>query len=121
VKSYLRLLFVASLLLVVLGLFNDQRSTPAADRSEVAELEQVASLLGNLPYDPDNTAPRIFSKPYHPKGCPENMRLNQETHQSRLLTSEIQICKRIWGEISPDLHQRTGYFIFVHSGSEIPS
>ncbi len=109
------------MLLAVLGLFNDQRSTPAADRSEVAELEQVASLLGNLPYDPDHTAPRIFSSQNHPKDCLENMRLNQETHQSRLLTSEIQVCKRIWGEISPDLLQRTGYCIFVHSGSEIPS
>jgi len=120
-KSYLRLFFVASVLLLVLGLFNDQPSKPAADRSETAKLEQVAVLSGNLPFDPVHAASRIFSKPYHPIDYLAYMRLSQESHQSRLLTNEIQVSKRIRGEISPDLLQRTGYFIYVNSGSEIPS
>ena len=120
-KSYLRLLLVASVLLLVLGLFNDQHSKPVVDRSEAANLEQVTVLLGTLPIDPVHAAPRILSKAYHPVGLLAYMRLSQESHQSRLLTNEIQVSKRIRGEISPDLLQRTGYFIYVNSGSEIPS
>ena len=120
-KSYLRLLLVASVLLLVLGLFHDQHSKPAVDPSEAADLEQVADLLGKLPFEPVHAAPGIFSKHNLPKGFPENLRLGQETHRSRLLTSEIQESKRIRGKISPDLLQRTGYFIYVNSGPEIPS
>jgi len=121
VKTYLRLLFLASVALLVLGLLNGQPSKTAVEISEVDKLEQVAVHSGKLPYDPVHASHRILSKPYLRHGFLENMRLGQETHQSRLLTSEIQVSKRIRGEISPELLQRTGYFIYIHSGSEIPS
>jgi len=121
VKSYLRLLFVGSVFLVLLGLFNEPGSDRDFEGSESDGLEQTAVQSALLPLDPIHDISRLSSTPYHPEGKPEHIRRSQETHRSRLLTSEIQICKRIRGEISPDLLQRTGYFIVFHSGSEIPS
>jgi hypothetical protein len=120
-KSYLRLLLVASMLLLVLGLFNDQRSETVMDSTETLRLEQVAVISGKLPFNPVHASPQIISKTHLPRGFLENLRLGHETHQSRLLSCKIQVFKRIGREISPDLLQRTGYFIYIHSGSEIPS
>ena len=120
-KSYLRLLFVGSIFLVLLGLFNEKGSDRGFERSESKNLEQTAVQSALLPLDPNHVISKLSSIPYHPKGKPEHMRRSQETHRSRLSKNEYQMARRIIGEISPGLLQRTGHFIYCHSEAEIPS
>ncbi|TFH27748.1 MAG: hypothetical protein E4H10_02775 [Bacteroidia bacterium] len=120
-KSYLRLLFVGSVLLVLLGLFNNQRSDQTADRSEPAELEQTAVHSGFLPLENFHITPQSLSSQNYNEGLLENMRLHQETHRSRISKNEFLVARQISRDISPGLLQRPGHFIYCHSGAEVPS
>ena len=120
-KSYLRLLFVGTVLLIVLGLFNDQRSKPDDQQSETGGLEQTEVQSALLPLDPFQTTSLLSSSQNYPRGFRNYMRHSQETRLSRLSKNELQVARRIIGEISPNLLHRTGHFIYCHSGAEIPS
>jgi hypothetical protein len=119
--SYLRLLFVGTVLLVLLGIFNDQRSEHTIERSEPSGLEQDLVQSGFPPFDPVQTSPQVFSTQSYPGGNLECIRLSQETYRSRLSLSTFQEARRISGDISPDLLRRTGQFNHKYSRTEIPS
>lgn len=120
-KSFLRLFLLASVLLLLLGLFKGQQSDTMVDYSEAIRLDQVAVLSGNLSLYPVYASLQTIAKSYLSKGFLENLHQGEETRQSGLLSTELQASKRIMREISPDLLRRTGYFIYVNSCSEIPS
>ena len=119
--SYLRFLFVGTVLLVLLGLFNDQRSEHIMDRSEPVGLVQALDQSGFPPHDPVQASPRVFSTQSYPGGNLECIRFVQEAHRSRLSNSTFQEARRISEDISPDLLRRTGQFIHKNSRAEIPS
>jgi hypothetical protein len=120
-KSYFRFLFVGAVLLVLLGLFNSQRNDDSVARFEPTVLELALLQNGFLPLDPVQSSPQVFSSQNYPEGSLEFIRLNQETHLSKLAKEKLLEARRIIGEISPDLLHRTGHFIHKNSGSGIPS
>ena len=119
--SYLRFLFVGTVLLVLLGLFNDQRSEHTLERTKPAGLEQALVQYGFPPLDPVQASPQVFSTQSYPGGNLECIRLSQEDYRSRRANSAFQEARRISGDISPDLLRRTGQFIHMNSRTEIPS
>jgi hypothetical protein len=119
--SYLRFLFVGTVLFILLGIFNDQRSEHTMERSEPAGLEQALVQSVFPPFDPVQASPKVFSTQSYPGGNLESIRFGQEAHRSRLANSTFQEARRIRGDIYPDLLRKTGQSIHKNSRTEIPS
>lgn len=119
-KNYLRLLFVGTVLLVVLGIYNEQHSMHA-HLSDPNGMEQAIVQYGYLSLDPNCTTPQVNLAQCCPGNKLVHIRKGRECHRSRLSKNEFQAANRISKDISPCLLQKTGQFIYKHSGTEIPS
>ncbi len=120
-KSYLRLLFVGSVLLIVLGFYNEQNRNMEIHDSASAGIEQTLIKSALLPYEPVPSAPILSSVHCPSDGKLVFFRYKLETYLSRQSDRRIQIAKRVVNDISPDLLFRTGGFIYSQSKTEVPS
>ena len=120
-KSYLRLLFVGSVLLVVLGLYNKQNQDTTPASSEAIGTVH-APLIAALPsYEPLPPALTHSSVPDPSEGKLKHQWLRKEQDLTRQFDLSFQLASKIIREISPDLLFRKGGFIQSLSKKEIPS
>ena len=121
VKSYLRLLFVGSLLLVALALSRQDGSIPDQPIPVPEGLELTAIQTPGLPSDPVFAALYSTADRNRSGGSLVYTRLRQEDHQARLSANLLRRNRRILEDISPTLVFRTGSLIYCPSRSEIPT
>lgn len=121
VKSYLRLLLVGAVMLVLLGLLNQQNKHQGDLGLDRDSLEQNLVRYALLPLESFQGSSFPEASLDCPKGIPDFKQLSREIHQTSLLKNELDLARRISREISPGLMQRTGYFIYCCSRLGIPS
>jgi hypothetical protein len=119
--NYLRLLFVGSVLLIVLGLYNAQNSRTEANSLALDGVEQTSKNSAHLPFD--LLAGRFIQSPCNnpPQGNPAFLRKIQEFDLSRQSNRRIQMARKIVDDIRPELLFRTGSFIYCQSPLDLPS
>jgi hypothetical protein len=119
--NYLRLLFVGSVLLIVLGLYNGQNSRAEINNIAANGIEQTSKDPAHLPFDP--LPGRYIQSPCNtpPQGSPAFLRQIQQTDLSRQSNRRIQMARKIVDDIRPELLFRTGRFIYSQSPLDLPS
>jgi len=119
--NYLRLLFVGSVLLIVLGLYHGQNSRQEVNILAVNDVEQTSKDSAHLPFDP--LPGRFTQSPCNnpPLGNPAYLRQIQETDLSRQNNHRIQMARKIVDDIRPELLFRTGRFIYCQAPIDLPA